>query len=88
MRRFIAVLVGLVVGYFLWLACISALTFVIPPRHLVVAGVIVLAVMVSAAAALARHLSRGELKTISLAFWCAPIVPTLASIYSLIVLLN
>lgn len=81
-------LMGLAAGYVAWLACMSALTFVVPVRYVVVAGLVVLAVMIAAAVALAMHFCRRERKAISTAFWCAPIGPAVASVYSLIVLLT
>lgn len=88
MQRFIAGLIGLIAGYTVWLACISTLTFAVPAKYLVTAGVIVLMLMLAASAVSAILLSRQGRRSASLGCWIAPVAPTLASIYSLVVLLT
>jgi uncharacterized protein YacL len=87
-ERVVAAVVGLIVGYLVWLAALSTATFVVPPRYLVAAGVIVVIALIVAAATLAIRFSRRGREAVSLAFWVAPIGPVVASSYSLIVLVN
>jgi hypothetical protein len=87
-ERSAAVLLGVAAGYVLWLAGITALTVIVPMRYIIVAGAIFLGLIMIAAFAIATHFTKLHRRFISLAFWCAPVLPALASIYSLIVLLN
>lgn len=81
-----AAVIGAAVGYLTWLAVMSAVTFVVHPKHLVLAGGIVVILLTAAAVVIAIRCSRRERKAASLAFWCAPIGPLLASVYALAVL--
>jgi hypothetical protein len=87
-ERSVAVLVGMAAGYVLWLAGITALTAIVPMQHIIIAGAVFLGLMIIVCFALANHFKKPERRTVALAFWCAPTLPVIASIYSLIVLLN
>jgi hypothetical protein len=87
-ERSVAVLVGMAAGFVLWLAGITALTAIVPMQHIIIAGAAFLGLMIIVCLALANHFKKSERRTIALAFWCAPTLSVIASIYSLIVLLN
>ena len=72
--RLVAIVLGLVVGYLVWLAAMSIVTFLVPPRFLVVAGIVIVIVIIAAAATLATRFARRGRKATSLAFWCVPIL--------------
>jgi hypothetical protein len=87
-ERSLAVLVGMAAGYVLWLAGITALTVIVPMRHIIIAGAVFLGLIIIICFALANHFKKSERQTVALAFWCAPTLPAIASIYSLIVFLS
>jgi len=87
-ERSAAILSGLAAGYVLWLAGLTALTAVVPMRYIVIAAAILLSVILIAAVGLALLFKRTQRRTVALAFWCAPALPTIASLYLLIVFLN
>jgi len=87
-ERSAAVLVGMAAGYVLWLAGITALTVIVPMKHIIIAGAVFIGLITITAFALANHFKKSDRRTVALAFWCAPTLPAIASIYSLVVLLN
>jgi hypothetical protein len=87
-ERSAAVLVGIAAGYVLWLAGITALTVIVPMKHIIIAGAVFIGLITITAFALANHFKKSDRRTVALAFWCAPTLPAIASIYSLVVLLN
>jgi hypothetical protein len=87
-ERSAAVVLGMAAGYLLWLAGITALTAVVPMRYIIVAAAILLSVIVFASFAAALHFKRAQRRSVALAFWWAPALPTVASLYSLIVILS
>ena len=87
-ERSAAVLVGMAAGYVLWLAGITALTVIVPIKHIIIAGAVFIGLITITAFALANHFKKSDRRTVALAFWCAPTLPAIASIYSLVVLLN
>jgi hypothetical protein len=87
-QRSAAILTGLASGYVLWLVGLTALTAVIPMRYIIIGAAILLTVILIAAVGLALRFNRTQRRTVALAFWCAPTLPTIASLYLLIVFLN
>jgi hypothetical protein len=87
-ERSAAVLVGMAAGYVLWLAGITALTVIVPMKHIIIAGAVFIGLITITAFALANHFKKSDRRTVALAFWCAPTLPAIASIYSFVVLLN
>ena len=87
-ERSAAVLVGMAAGYVLWLAGITALTVIVPMKHIIIAGAVFIGLITITAFALANHFKKSDRRTVALAFWCAPTLPAIVSIYSLVVLLN
>ena len=87
-ERSAAVLVGMAAGYVLWLAGITALTVIVPIKHIIIAGAVFIGLITITAFALANHFKKSDRRTVALAFWCAPTLPAIASISSLVVLLN
>ena len=83
-----AVLVGMAAGYVLWLAGTTALTVIVPMQHIIIAAAVFLGLITIISFALANHFKTSEKRSVALAFWCAPTLPAIASIYSLIVFLN
>ncbi len=77
--------VGMAVGYAVWLAATALIVATTPVRYWVIAVAIVLAILTSIAVTLARrhkHTSKAA------AFWSAPILPILVSLYLLIVVVT
>jgi hypothetical protein len=87
-ERSVAALVGMAGGYVLWLAGITALTVIVPMQHIIIGGAVFLGVITITAFAMAIHFKKSKRRSVSLAFWWAPMLPAVASIYSLIVFLN
>ena len=87
-ERSAAVLVGMAAGYVLWLAGITALTVIVPMKHIIIAGAVFIGLITITAFALANHFKKSDRRTVALAFRCAPTLPAIASIYSLIIFLN
>jgi hypothetical protein len=87
-ERSAAVLVGMAAGYVLWLAGITALTAIVPMRHIIISAAVSLGLLTIIAFAIATHFKKSKRRSFSLAFWWAPTLPAVASIYSLIVFLN
>jgi hypothetical protein len=57
-------------------------------KHIIIAGAVFIGLITITAFALANHFKKSDRRTVALAFWCAPTLPAIASIYSLVVLLN
>jgi hypothetical protein len=87
-ERSAAVLVGMAAGYVLWLAGITALTAIVPMQHIIIAAAVFLALITITAFAIATHFKKTKRRSVSLAFWWAPTLPAVASIYSLVVFLT
>ena len=87
-ERSAAVLVGMAVGYVLWLAGITALTAIVPMQHIIIAAAVFLGLITVTAFAIATHFKKTKRRSVSLAFWWAPTLPAVASIYSLVVFLT
>jgi hypothetical protein len=87
-ERSAAVLVGMAAGYVLWLASITALTVIVPMQYIIIAAAVFLGLITIISFALANHFKKSERRSVAVAFWCAPTLPAIASIYSLIVFLN
>jgi hypothetical protein len=86
--RSAAVLLGIVAGYVVWLAGITALTVVVPTQYMIAAAGVFLGVIVLISLALARHFRQSDRRSVALACWCAPALPIVASVYSLVVFLS
>ena len=87
-ERFVAVPVGMAVGYIGWLFAVTVLTATVPVAHMVVAVGAMLASMTIASFALALRFAALDRRPAARAFWCAPALPVAASVYLLIVFLN
>jgi hypothetical protein len=87
-ERSVAVLVGMAAGYVLWLAGITALTAIVPMRYVIVASALLLALIMVTAFAIAKQFGKSEKRSVALGFWWSPALPTVASLYSLIVFLS
>jgi hypothetical protein len=87
-ERSVAVLLGMAAGYVLWLAGVTALTVIVPMRYIIIAAALFLALIVITAFALAKHFRKSEKRSVALGFLWSPALPTVASLYSLIVFLS
>jgi hypothetical protein len=58
--RSAAVLLGIVAGYVVWLAGITALTVVVPTQYMIAAAGVLLGVIVLISLALARHFRQSD----------------------------
>jgi hypothetical protein len=87
-ERSAAVLLGMAAGYVLWLAGITALSVIVPMQHIILAAAVFLGLITITAFALAIYFKKSDRRSAALGFWCAPALPVVASIYSLIVFLN
>ncbi|BBX05488.1 hypothetical protein [Mycolicibacterium aichiense] len=84
-RRTLSALIGAVVGYLVWLGATAIIAATTPVRFWVLSGAIVLVALTSIAVALAvRH--KHTLK--AAAFWSAPVLPILFSVYLLVVVVT
>lgn len=83
-----AVLLGMAAGHLLWLAGATALTVVVPMQHMIIAAAILLGVITITGVAFATHFKKSGRRAVALAFWWAPTLPVVASIYSLVIFLN
>ncbi|WP_396929693.1 hypothetical protein [Mycolicibacterium sp.] len=84
-RRTLSALIGAVVGYLAWLGATAIIAATTPVRYWVVSGAIVLVALTSITVAFAiRH--KHTLK--APAFWSAPVLPILFSVYLLFVVVT
>jgi ERCC4-related helicase len=75
-------------GYVVWLAGVTALTAIVPMQHTIIAAAVFLGLITIAAFVMATHFKKSGRRSVALAFWWAPTLPAVASIYSLIVFLK
>ena len=87
-ERSVAVLLGLAAGYVLWLVGITTLTVVIPMKYMIIAAAVFLGVILILSLALSQRFRKSERRSIALGIALAPVLPVIASIYSLIVFLS
>lgn len=87
-ERSVAVMLGMAAGYVLWLAGVTALTVIVPMQYIIIAAAVFLGLLIIAAFALAKRFTKSEKRSVALGFWWAPALPTVASLYSLIVFLS
>jgi hypothetical protein len=88
LERSVAVLLGLAAGYLLWLVGITALTVVIPTKYMIIAAAVLLGVILILSLTLSQRFRKSERPSIALGIASAPVLPVIASIYSLIVFLS
>jgi hypothetical protein len=83
-----AVLLGLAAGYVLWLIGITALTVVIPMKYMIIAASGLVGVILIFSLVLSQRFRRSQRRSVALGIASAPVLPVIASIYSLIVFLS
>lgn len=87
--RSAAVPLGMAVGgYLVWLTGMAVLTAMVPTPHMIIAASALLGLIAIAAFVLALQFKASGSRFAARAFWCAPVLPGVASVYSLIVFLN
>jgi hypothetical protein len=85
MRRVISAAVGVGVGYLVWLGGTAIIIATTPVDYWVISVAILLAVLTSVAVLLAvRHKDTRK----ATAFWAAPILPIVVSVYLLVVVVT
>ena len=82
-RKAIYGAIGLSVGYLIWLGATAIVVATTPVGYWVLSVAVILAVLTSGAVTFAMRNRRDPL---SAAFWCAPILPTVVSLYLLVVI--
>jgi hypothetical protein len=86
--RSVAVPLGMAAGYLVWLTGMTVLTATVPVPHMIFAASALLGSITIAAFVLGLQFKASGRRLVARAFWFAPVLPMVASVYSLIVFLH
>ncbi|WP_158230543.1 hypothetical protein [Mycobacterium sp. shizuoka-1] len=81
----IAAIVGAAAGYLIWLGATTIIVATVPTRYWVMSVAVLLAALAAGAFTMAVRY-KGTAK--AMAFWCAPALPILVSLYLLILVVT
>ena len=84
-RIVLSAVVGMLAGYVIWLGAVGLIIVTTPVRFWVAVAAVVLAIFSACAVLLAR---RSKQTWKAAAWWSAPVLPILASVYVLVLLLT
>lgn len=85
LRTVISAVVGMLVGYLVWIGAVSLIIATTPVRFWVAVTAVVLAIFTVGAVLLGR---RSEQRWKAAACWSAPVLPMLASAYVLVLVVT